>query len=75
MVKKVKKFNHVCVTYSIINTSIIFLNGHKLFFYLAVLGLCCCARAFSSCSEWGLLSVAVRGLFIAVASLVEELGV
>ena len=28
----------------------------------------CCARAFSSCGEWGLLSVAVRGIFIAVAS-------
>ena len=38
----------------------------------AVLGLCCCARAFSSCSEWGLLFVAVRALLIAVASLVAE---
>ena len=25
-------------------------------FILAMLGLHCCARAFSSCSEWGLLS-------------------
>ena len=24
--------------------------------FLAVLGLCCCVRAFSSCSRWGLLS-------------------
>ena len=23
---------------------------------MAVLGLCCCARAFSSCSQWGLLT-------------------
>ena len=40
------------------------------FFYLflAALGLRCCARAFSSCREWGLLLVAVRGLLIAVAS-------
>ena len=29
----------------------------------------CCARAFSSCGERGLLFVAVRGLLIAVASL------
>ena len=29
---------------------------------------------FSSCSEWGLLFVAVRGLLIAVASLVAEHG-
>ena len=41
---------------------------------LAVLGLCCCTRAFSSCSERGLLLVAVRGLLIAVASLVAEHG-
>ena len=29
---------------------------------------------FSSCGEWGLLFVAVRGLLIAVASLVAEHG-
>ena len=35
-----------------------------LFIYLslAALGLCCCAQAFSSCSERGLLFVAVRRL-------------
>ena len=42
------------------------------FFFLAELGLHCCTWAFSSCSEWGLLFVAVRGLLIAVASLVAE---
>ena len=26
------------------------------FFFLAVLGLCCCSGFFSSCGEWGLLS-------------------
>ena len=36
---------------------------------MAALGLLCCTRAFSSCGEWGLLFVAVRGLLIAVASL------
>ena len=36
---------------------------------MAALGLHSCARAFSSCGEWGLLFVAVRGLLIAVASL------
>ena len=40
--------------------------------FLPALGLRCCARAFSSCSEQGLLFVAVRGLLIAVASLVAE---
>ena len=47
----------------------IFLN-----LFLAALGLRCCTRAFSSCGEWGLLFVAVRGLLIAVASLVVEHG-
>ena len=45
-----------------------------LFLFLAVLGLCCCVRAFSSCGERGLLFVAVCGLLIAVASLVSEHG-
>ena len=38
--------------------------------FLAALGLRCCARAFSSCGEWGLLFVAVHRLLTAVASLV-----
>ena len=43
-----------------------------IYLFLAALGLCCCTWAFSSCSEWGLLFVAVCGLLIAVASLVVE---
>ena len=39
---------------------------------MAVLGLRCCAQAFSSCGERGLLFVVVRGLLIAAASLVAE---
>ena len=50
-----------------------FLNKFIYFIYfLAVLGLHCCARAFSSCGEWGLLLVAMCRLLIAVASLVAE---
>ena len=45
-----------------------------IYLFLAVLGLRCCAWAFSSCGEQGLLFVAVRGLLIAVASLVAECG-
>ena len=44
-----------------------FLISLSLFFW-AALGLCCCRQAFSSCSERGLLFVAVCGLLIAVAS-------
>ena len=53
----------------------LFLKNKFIYFtylFLAVLGLHCCARAFSSCSEWGLLFVVVRGFLIAVASLVAE---
>ena len=45
-----------------------------LFLFLAVLGLRCCAQAFSSCSERGLLFIVVCGLLIFVASLVGEHG-
>ena len=47
-----------------------YFNLFVFLFFVAVLGLCCCVRAFSSCSEWGLLFVAVQGLLIVVASLV-----
>ena len=43
-----------------------------IYLFLAALGLRCCSRAFSSCSERGLLFIAVRGLLNAVASLVAE---
>ena len=43
-----------------------------IFIYLAVLDLHCCAQAFSSCSKWGLVLVAVCGLLLVVVSLVAE---
>ena len=45
-----------------------------IYLFLAALGLRCCVQAFFSCSERGLLIVAVHGLLIAVASLVVEHG-
>ena len=56
------------------NFFLIFKIFISLFIYLvlAVLGLCCCAWAFSSCGEQGLLFVAVCGLLIVVASLIAE---
>ena len=44
------------------------------FLLLAAFGLRCCARAFSSWGERGLVFIAVRGLLIAVAPLVAEHG-
>ena len=53
----------------------------QLFFFflinlliLVLFGLRCCAWAFSSCGEWGLLFVVMRGLLIAVVSFVAEHG-
>ena len=37
-----------------------------------MLGLCLCARAFSSCGKWGPLFIAVRGPLTVVASLAAE---
>ena len=51
-----------------VHVSFFFLNK---FIYLFIFG---CAWAFSSCGEQGLLFDVVRGLLIAVASLVEEHG-
>ena len=42
--------------------------------FLPASGLRCCAQAFSSCGEQGLLFIAVCRLLIAVASLVAEHG-
>ena len=43
-----------------------------LFFFLAVLGLRFCARAFSSCGKRGPLFITVRGPLTITASLVAE---
>ena len=53
----------------------IFLPLFYLFIlFLAVLGLYCCMKAFSSCREWGYCRVGVGRLLFAVASLVAEHG-
>ena len=43
-----------------------------IYLFLAVLGLCFCARAFSSCGERGPLLIAVHGPLTITASLVAE---
>ena len=55
-------------------SSFYFILNLFIYLFMAALGLRCCARAFSSCGERGLLFVVVRGLLIAVASLVAEHG-
>ena len=39
---------------------------------MAVLGLCFCVRAFSSCGKWGPLFIAVRGPLTIAASPAAE---
>ena len=58
------------MTVNILRCFLFFFINLFIYLFLAALGLRCCARAFSSCSERGLLFIAVRGLLIAVASLV-----
>ena len=53
---------------------ILFFSHKFIYLFLAALGLHCCAWAFSSCGERGLLFVVVHGLLIVVASLVAEHG-
>ena len=43
-----------------------------IYLFWGVLGLRFCARAFSSCGEWGPLFIAARGPLTVVASLVAE---
>ena len=68
------------VSESIIHKIILYCFQYSAFLFklinlfLAALSLRCFTRAFSSCGEWGLLFVAVRGILIAVASLVVEHG-
>ena len=76
----IKQFIYVLPLLSILVIShFLLFSFFKIFIYfiylfLAALGLHCCVRAFSSCGERGLLFVVVRGLLIAVASLVVEHG-
>ena len=62
-------FSHLTLYYFIFLKFIYF-----IYLFLAVLGPLCRTRTFSSCGEQGLLFVAVRGLLIAMASLVAEHG-
>ena len=51
----------------------LFLSFFISLFFLAVLGLCFCVRAFSSCGERGPLFIAVhRPLIVAASPVVEH---
>ena len=65
-------FNEILIFYSFF--FFFFFKYLFIYFFLAALGLRCCAQAFSSCGEQGLLFVVVCRLLIAVASLAAEHG-
>ena len=50
----------------------VYLKDVLIYLFLAVLGLHCYARAFSSYGEWGYRLVAKHSLLTAVASLFTE---
>ena len=51
---------------------IFFVFYKKFFYFLTVLGLHCCLRAFSNCCQQELLLIVVCSLLIAVASFIAE---
>ena len=67
--QKGKKANR-CL--KVINLGATYFFFFLIYLFLAVLGLHFCARAFSSCGEWGPLFIAVRGPLTIAASLVAE---
>ena len=70
--QSLSNFPHICSCF--LGFFFLFFFFSYLFLFLAVLCLHCCAWAFSSCGEQGLLFIVVSGLLIAVASLVVERG-
>ena len=69
---RVPQYSHCSLSSHLHYFNMIFKKIYYLF--SVTLGLCCCARAFSSCGEQGLPFVAVRGLLTGVTSLVAEHG-
>ena len=60
-----------CLSLTFPRLSFFFKDIFLFYFFLAVVGLCFCTQAFSSCSERGLLFLVFR-ILVAVASLVVE---
>ena len=71
-ISQVKKLRHREVFFFL--QVLLFFKFLFIYLFLAALGLRCYVQAFSSCGEWGLLFIVVRGLLIAVASLVAAHG-
>ena len=69
-----KRTNSVKVVFNL-NIEVWFFLNLFIYFYFCLPWVFVAARGlFSSCGERGLLFIAVRGLLIVVASLVEEHG-
>ena len=60
------------ITFIVKLSFFLFLKYLFIYLFMSVLGLCFCARAFSSCGKQGPLFIAVRGPLTIVASLVAE---
>ena len=70
---KLKHFS-LCLFFFLLDLLFFVLFFKFCIIYLAALGLCCHAPAFSGCGEQGLLSVVVHRLLIAVILLLWDAG-
>ena len=70
ILRKVKSWIYLSIFFRVSFFCFVFFNF--IYLFLAVLGLRFCARAFTSCVEWGPLFIAVRGPLTIAASLVAE---
>ena len=66
--------SNALIFYELRPTFLFLVLKKNIYLFLAVLGLRCCAWAFSNCGKQGLLFVVVHGLLTVVAFLVEEHG-
>ena len=62
-----------CIGFAIYQPEYLFFNIYFIYLFLAVLGLHCCARAFSSCGEWGLPSSCSARTFHFILCLLQSI--
>ena len=62
-----------CIGFAIYQPEYLFFKIYFIYLFLAVLGLHCCARAFSSCGEWGLPSSCSARTFHFILCLLQSI--
>ena len=62
-----------CIGFAIYQPEYLFFKIYFIYLFLAVLGLHCCAKAFSSCGEWGLHSSCSARTFHFILCLLQSI--